>query len=304
MSTIYATRQGYLYQDKFALLSFLTHFLAKDLLELYVDFPFDDPNQRSMDLRFILRDGEGKIEKICGVKTGDRFKNDTGTSDDSSQIRDAFKELNVYDSIARPADTTLIMSLVINPPFRDKISDCWRHLHKINGKHNYADEVITSADWLHIYLSMSEFRDGRSMFGFLKKIKIEDSYSDLLDSEGEEMSPLDYMIKGKVEELEKIFGVDSKNHELPTELLISKLLYICQKNAGNGRDIVDLFKKAVLDFFARRGIVNRNDNTDYEKALEEMERKYTIWQSRDLVVVVERSVPTVGAMTEGGDTNA
>ncbi len=303
MSTIFATRRGYFYQDKYALLSFLTHFLAKDLIELYIDYPFDTPNQRSMDLKLKLKSGEGFIEKVCGIKTGENFKKDKST-ENSHQIKDAFIELMMYKSLPIPDSTVLEMNLVVRPPLKDNILDCHRHLRKLDGRRNYQGEAKEAADWLSVYLSMSEFPTGRSIFPFLKMIKILDSLNDLPDSSGEDEGNLDQVIVRKIETLERDFYVTSTNHELRTELLAYNLIYLCQKYAGTGTNLVPILTAALFDFFAHRKIIHRMDSgLSLEDALRDVERRYVTWRDGTSVIASEQTLPTIVNVTEGGSLN-
>ncbi len=299
MSTIKATRQGFLYQDKYALWLFLTHFLSKNLAELYIDYPFGETvQQRSVDLRLILRESEDQVEKVYGIKTGESFKLDM-TTEHSSQIKEAFKELRLYEAV--PHLATLEMLLIISPPLKRKIADCWNQLEKLDGKTNYGGEAKNAADWLFDYLEITEFVNGREMFAFLKKIKIKDSYPDVPDGEGEEESPLDAIIIRKIQKFAEALRVNSTDTELPPELLFHQMLYLCQKNAGTGLNIVPLLKKSILDFFAHRNMINRNGTADFGESLREIERRCKTWEEAAIVVVTPLSQISPAVASEGGN---
>ncbi len=57
MSTIFATRRGFLYQDVQTCLQFLNYFQSKQIKEIYVDFEFDEAGQRSTDIKIVLIEG-------------------------------------------------------------------------------------------------------------------------------------------------------------------------------------------------------------------------------------------------------
>ncbi|OGE25744.1 hypothetical protein A2780_02545 [Candidatus Daviesbacteria bacterium RIFCSPHIGHO2_01_FULL_41_45] len=302
MSTIKATRQGFLYQDKYALWLFLTHFLSKNLAELYIDYPFGETaQQRSMDLRLILKESEDRVEKVYGIKTGESFKLDM-TTEHSSQIKEAFKELRLYEAV--PHLAILDMLLIISPPLKSKIADCWNQLEKLDGKANYGGEAKNAADWLFDYLEIAEFANGRGMFTFLKKIKIRDSYPDIPDGEGEDESPLDAIIIRKIQKFAETLGVNSTDTELPPELLFHQMLYLCQKHAGTGIDIAPILKMNILNFFAHRNMINRSGTADFGESLREIERRCKTWEEADLLVVVT-PLPQISpaVASEGGNIN-
>lgn len=67
-SIIDATREGFTYQDRYALLLFLREIKNKRLRQFFVDYPFG--SRKSLDIRIVSVDGE----KIYEIKAGDEFK--------------------------------------------------------------------------------------------------------------------------------------------------------------------------------------------------------------------------------------
>lgn len=62
-----------MYQDVQTCLQFLNYFQSKQIKEIYVDFEFDEADQRSTDIKIVLIDG---TIKIIEVKSGENFKQD------------------------------------------------------------------------------------------------------------------------------------------------------------------------------------------------------------------------------------
>lgn len=298
MSTIFATRRGFLYQDKFVVLSFLNHLISKSILEIYIDYPFNSPGQRSMDLRLLFSDGDQIIERVFSIKTGESYKNDMQTTD-STQIKESFEELKIYDTLPRTISTQLEMILVISPPLKGRISDCWTQLKKVEGKSIYVGEAKIAIDWLYTYLGMAEFPNERDMFGFLKKIKIMDSYSDSPDSHAEEEAPLDDMIIRKIQKLIKELGAHSSEYQLPTDLLMYQMIHACQKNAGTGTDIVPILTDILIRFCTQRLMINTNGTGKFEKVYEDVQRMFETWKKSIPVVIPPSEVPVIAESPEG-----
>src|SRR3990167_3043800 len=86
MSSIFQTRRGFFYQDRYAVYIFLSHLLKNDVKEFFTDFPLQ--GQKSIDVRLI---DSQNIEKVFEVKTGEVFKLDL-----NAEIRDAVMDLYKY----------------------------------------------------------------------------------------------------------------------------------------------------------------------------------------------------------------
>ncbi len=267
-------------------------------MAIFIDFPFDSPNQRSMDLKLIIKTIGLPIERAISIKTGESFKKDLRT-DDSTQIKESFEELKVYNDL-HGETTDLEMFLVISPPIKSRIASYWERLKAIDGKHIYTADARIATDSLFSDLSMPEFATPKDMFGFIKNISICDSYQDVPDSEIEDETPLDDIIIRKIQKLAKELGADSTATELPDKLLMFEMLHSCQRYAGTGTDMSPILTKILLGFFAQRLMINRNGTEKFKDKHDEIKRVFEIW--RRGVSIVTRDHLQTGPLliTKGG----
>lgn len=306
-STIYATRSGFLYQDCYAILEFLTHYLARDLVEFHVDYPFTGrsgvKNQRSIDVRLILKplNENGNIERVCGVKTGENFKKNLPISDkESTQIKEAFRELKEYASLSRPDNTALEMYMIIRPPLREVIAEVWGYLGYIDGRQVFTGNAKTAATRLYRKLGFqTDFPSAHEMFGFVKRVKVRDSYKDIVDSMAESSSPIDDAIIRKIEKIGGEFYADAAEYQMPSELLFSRLILECQKMAGLTNNFVPRLEEIMIDFFTKRKIIHKGWETDYKTTHDELVNYIKGWKKR--VPVASATNQTVTSPTTSSE---
>lgn len=305
MSIILSTRRGFLYQDKFVLLLFFKHLLRRDIQELFADLPFGPSNRRSMDVKLILKTSSVPDEKVYSVKTGESFKNGARVRD-TNQIRESFKELQVYDSL-HGIDTELEMNLIILPPILGRISACWTNLKWIEGKSRCVGDALTGTEWLFNYLSMPEFPTIDDLFNFSRKLKIDNSFPDTPNSPAERETPIEQVIIREIETVTAQLGTGLTGHQLPPELLMYRMLNTCQMNSGTGQNIAPLLNEDIIWFVAQRKIINPDGTGRLEDKLPEARSAFEIWMNTPpqsaLIVPTPVSNNTVQTM-EGGTIHA
>lgn len=234
MSSIRATRLGFIYQDKFALLQYLSLLQAgKKVLEFFVDYPRAS-SQKSIDIRIIEEVAGKYVEHIYEVKTGQSFKLDKKYKG-TSEIREAITNIKDYCKDKKDIYTTI----VISPELKGKVSSYWDSIQAIEGSSAFQGSVINSCEQLVRLLQISDLNDARGLYKFCKNVQIHicDSYSDIPNGDDTNASPMDNQIIAILREFNDIFKVDAFEYELPPSLLYHSLLHTLSYKVGTAENI-------------------------------------------------------------------
>lgn len=298
MSTIFATRRGFLYQDIYAVLQFLKYFQSKQITEFYVDYEFNPANQGSIDIKVILVDG---TTKIIEVKSGENFKQDKRKKE-TSEVREAFIELVECAGLGND----ILKSFVLSPEFKGKpkIFEYWQNLVTLKTFPTFQSaDAKRIAKWFYLKLSIPQFTTHESTFDFIKNLEIECSDNDVHDNENDHSSPIEDSVIQKIRDLSEDFGVDGTDQELPCKMLFTQMIYTCQKYAGTNVNLYDKLTDLILRFFSQRRMINRPASRDFPTVYEDIKRFYSTWRTQvgaAIMPITPDAPAPVAEVTEGG----
>lgn len=295
MSSIRATRLGFIYQDKFALLQYLSLLQAgKKVLEFFVDYPRAS-SQKSIDIRIIEEVAGKYVEHIYEVKTGQSFKLDKKYKG-TSEIREAITNIKDYCKDKKDIYTTI----VISPELKGKVSSYWDSIQAIEGSSAFQGSVINSCEQLVRLLQISDLNDAQGLYKFCKNVQIHicDSYSDIPNGDDTNASPMDNQIIAILREFNDIFKVDAFEYELPPSLLYHSLLHTLSYKVGTAENIAESLDKCITEFFTRRKLINHIQGLIFHDVKEGIVKVYQNWKTR--LPSVTSSVNTNANYLEGG----
>lgn len=274
MSTIFATRRGFLYQDVYAVLEFLKLFQSKKLTEFYVDFSYDSSSQRSVDIKVVLTDGS---TKVIEVKSGQSFKQDKRKKD-SSEVRDAFLEFTEY----RKLDNNALMVFALSPEFKGKprIFEYWQNLINLHNIPTFSTEARRITNILHNKLRISDFSSLKELYLFVRNLEITPGDTDSHDNPDDPYSDIEDKAIQKVRDIcsGTHFQAGATELELPCDILYYNLIYTCQKGAGSNTDIYSNLKNKILNFIARRNMLLKRSR-DIDLYQSKVEDSFNAWIS-------------------------
>jgi len=293
MSTIFSTRNGFLYQDRFAVLTYLSHFQSKELKAFYVDFAL--PNQKSIDIRLLTVNGG---ERIYEVKTGENFKMDRRKKD-SSEIRDAFINLFEY----KQSNPAVKMSLIISPKLEGRITAYWDKITQINLSSSFLPQRVKEAStWLHKRLRIPGISRSSDFYDLCKSINIESSFNDQAQNSNDRYPDIDDAIIRKIDDLSNSFRAGACSYELPSEHLLFQMIHECRKHAGTNIDLSPILEELIISFLAQRRLIESYKRpTDIssrrQEKYQEVRSEVTSWKN-ELATVPLESV-TISEVPEG-----
>jgi hypothetical protein len=293
MSNIFATRRGFLYQDRFAVLQFLKYFQSKEIVEFYIDYTFDQSCRRSVDVIIVLTNG---IKFIFEVKSGQDFKHDKRKKD-SSEVRDAFNQFLEYTAAKGPSN----MSFVMTPELRGKVTQYWQYLTELQDTPSFrSPNARHPVKWLFQKLNINYFTSHKMLYDFVKNLTITCGDSDIPDNTNDQHSPIDDLVSQKIRDLSFDFRANTTEPELPCEMLYHQMLFLCQKYAGTNRNICELLTDLILKFFSQRQMINRTASGDFHNIFEGTKRFYTTWRTQLSAVTPITPEVSVAIVSEGG----
>lgn len=297
MSSIRATRLGFIYQDKFALLQYLTLLQGrKKVLEFYVDYPLPN-SQKSIDIRLIQEvDGE-VLETVYEVKTGQGFKTDKKYKG-TSEIREAVFNIKEY-CIGK---TNILSAIVLSPELKGKVSDYWNFIQAIECSSAYQGAVVNSCEQLAKLLNLEDLTDAKKLYKFFKNVQIHisDSYSDALNGDETNCSPMDNQIIAILREMNGVFKVDAFEYELPPSLLYHSLLQTMTHKVGTAENLTECLDNCITEFFTRRRLIKRDPTMIFHTINSEMVEVFQKWKGQ--LPVMSSSINTTVSFLEGGNT--
>lgn len=296
MSTIFATRRGFLYQDVYSVLEFLKLFQAKEITEFYVDFTYDSRSQRSVDVKIVLTNG---LTKIIEVKSGQNFKQDKRKKD-SSEVRDAFLEFVEYGKL----DNGALMVFALSPEFKEKprIFNYWQNLINLHNIPTFTHEAQRITGSLLNKLRIPDFSYPQDFYQFVRNLEITPGDTDSHDNPDDPYSDIEDKAIQKVRDIcgGTHFQAGATEPELPCDILYYDLIYTCQKGAGSNADIYPRLKDKILKFVARRKML-LNQSRDIDLYHNNVKGLFDSW----LAGHRSSSIPPASMTTasEGGTTN-
>lgn len=254
LPVINRTRNGFIYQDKYALLEILRFLGDGSLQEVYVELEYGTKNQ-SLDIKLVRSSGE---ETIYEIKTGDNFKDDK-----NSKIKNAI--LGLFDYFKQNKSHII---LVIDNDLHASLAAVWADWlliqeikHPTMAQKNKKERNIKTKEYWEGY-GFSEM--GISLDDF-KKFVCEIELKIGLNNEPTHFnltSDLDNAIKFEIETFADRHDVkDSASIEVPYHSIEGELLGIIQLAAsGKIKNLREAIGTRIADCLARRKVLAKQDH--------------------------------------------
>ncbi len=243
-STIHSTRRGFLYQDRFTILTYLDFLKNKTLKEFYIDYPL--PRQESLDIRII---DNNEREIVYEIKTGEKFK-----LDQKFQIRDALRTLENY-SLTNGSEK---LNLVISKGLRNKIAEYWQKLMFIKNHSYSTPQAKKNVKWLFDKIKpLRNIKNDKELYELCKKINIDDCLDDQ-NIKNNKFCDIDNLIISKIDYLSSKFGANVCDIEYPSEILMFNLFHLCRECAGTAKNTIPIFNNIITNFLTHRIFLDDN----------------------------------------------
>lgn len=243
MSSIFQTRRGFLYQDRYAVYAFLSHYINQDVKEIYIDFPL--PRQKSIDIQ--LTDSKGCV-RIYEVKIGKSFKCDL-----HSEIAEIL--LNFYQ-YQHHNKTTITPCLVVNDALRQQILEYWQKITAIQ-EYKTIRYNIERLKWLMDKLKINH-KDMEPFFIFVKKLKLIVFDNDQKNNDRDENCDADSKIMDFIKDIGNTIGVKAGEEDYPIKNILNELLILCQQNAGTKTNLLNLMRQSLISYFVKRRFFDKH----------------------------------------------
>lgn len=258
MSSIFQTRRGFFYQDRYAVYIFLSHLIKNDVKEFFTDFPTQ--GQKSIDIRLI---DSHDIEKVFEVKTGEVFKLDL-----NAEIRDAVMDLYKYQN----DKNNILPSLVVSRGLKPRISTYWDKIKTIQRYKIIAGDAKSSLNWLKTDLNDASLTD-KLLFNFSKIFNLDDFDNDVKNNEHDEHCDADAKVIDLIRDMGNSIGVTVMEAEYHPKILMNDLLFLCREYAGTKIDLHIKMLDAITAYFARRKFLDKKftpDGNNRDQAFQEI----------------------------------
>ena len=242
MSSIFQTRRGFFYQDRYAVYVFLSHLIKNDVKEFFTDFPL--PGQKSIDVRLI---DSHDIEKVFEVKTGEVFKLDL-----NAEIRDALIDLYKYQK----GKSNILPGLIVSRGLKPRISTYWDKIKGIQKYKRIAGEAKNSLNWLKRDLNDDSLTD-RELFDFSKVLNLDDFDNDIKNNEHDEYCDADGKVIDLIRDIGNSIDVTVMEAEYHPKILMNDLLFLCREYAGTSTNLYANILDAITEYFARRRFLDK-----------------------------------------------
>jgi len=251
---ITATRRGFAYQDKYALLRLLQLISSGEQI---VDFSVDKPfgANRSLDIEIIFEDAR----EVYEIKTGTTFKS----------VRDKlWEELLVLKSY--DADDEFVKFIIIDPEMKTEILGNCSDISLIaEGKKNKTDKrtnekMIDVATRCLRDIGIENFDSIDAFIAFIGKVKIIFGPTNDVDHENDIFSDLDDKICSEIQNIADKLNITSANWAIPENAIASELLEVVRLGSENRCNILKRIAIKLAKIFARRKCVGAT-TTDQER---------------------------------------
>jgi hypothetical protein len=248
--TIASTRQGFYYQDLYAILRFLTAYEEnrREIVGFFVDFGYDTVNDKSDDVLMRFRQPDDVIySELYDIKTGDSFRRNKG---EVLKVVGEFISRRKQGTIP-PGDTTRVVvshdtgrALVALRTHTDSLRLGYETTHK--------DVVKNAIDYFKTHVPADYYNDADDLYESLKLIDFIPAAPPLNVISGEAMNDVRYTICAKIEVIAGKLGIENPNYNaFPKDILINDMLSIIQSSAGSNKNIVQPLKAAMENYYAR-----------------------------------------------------
>ncbi len=248
MSSISATRRGFLYQDRFAVATYLEQWQSKNINQFFIDYPLS--NQKSIDVRHINILNE---ENIYEVKSGEEFKKDKRKKE-SSEIRDALVSLKEY----LDSNNSCLLNLVIRKGFRGNITTYWDHITQVQTHTFSLPQTKVQIAWLFNKLRLPGINSHQGLFDFCQLVKVADFADDEPNNGNDPFPDIDDFVMRKVTDITEEFNAQVSCVEYPDQILMNDLYHKCRLHAGTGKNVHEIFTSTIIDFITHRVFLDAN----------------------------------------------
>lgn len=248
--TIASTRQGFHYQDLYAVLRFLTAYEEnrREIVGFFVDFGYDTVNDKSDDVLMQFRQPDDVIySELYDIKTGDSFRTNKG---EVLKVVGEFISRRKQGAIS-PGDTT---SVVVSHDTGRALAALRMHTSslRLGYKTTQKDVVKNAIDYFKTHLPADCYDDADDLYESLKLIDFIPAAPPLTVISGDATSDIRHTICAKIEAIAGKLGIENPNYNaFPKDILINNMLSIIQSSAGSNENIVQRLKAAMENYYAR-----------------------------------------------------
>ena len=291
------SRRGYLYQDKYALYLFLTEFIASNIVEFYVDHPYNKVGN-SLDIK-IVHSLDKKIESIYEVKARDKVK-----LGDPKVVGEAVLSLYNYPN---KDDWRTNKYLITEPEIESNMMNLWSKLDYINTKNRTGgnskkfDKMVRE---LRKELNMNKDAGGGQIYKndfvkFVKQLKIKLGNSAIFDEL--KFTEIDNVIIKKIDNIaSQIAKCKVGSDLLHDETLYYVLMHEIAKGASDLKcgNLTDILIDTMAEFFTRRILFKKS----YTDSIISKNKNGLVLTFKNHLGIAksDEGAPRVSGQTEGG----
>ncbi len=240
-STIYETRHGFLYQDRFAVFKYLQHTLkylagtdGRRIRKFYIDFPLK--SAKSLDIRIEFED---QLIEIYEVKAGELAKNNlskmTGYITGFWNLYKHEKDCIPYFVVRHTSPGDKVRQLMMNVELLQKNSNNKKICNLSRSLKLSVEEVMI----------------------MLQKIVITDYPGDERDCNRRQNSiPIDKQIVSLINQLAQEIKIQNYNEIITPEFLMNDLCHSAVLYAGTEKNLHEIFLEQIADFFCKREVID------------------------------------------------
>lgn len=245
-TAIRSTRIGFYYQDLYAILVFLSNYEAKRKMQkFFVDFEYDPANKKSYDVLVELIDDSGDTtQDVYEVKTGQFFK---------EKASHVFEVVADYTKLRKSLVLTdKDKSIIISKDRAVAVRNFRDHAQRLHHYSTLTTEDAQSAlQYFKDRLSEDCYENDNDLHTSIKLINFEEG-SPLLADVGDPSSDIKDNVREKVRRVARSLPINFPNPiAFPEDMLIHELLSIIQSKAGTQESLIEEFRGAMINYYAR-----------------------------------------------------
>lgn len=250
---ITATRRGFAYQDKYALLKLLQIISSGEkIIEFSVDKPFD--TNRSLDIEIIFEEKK----EIYEIKTGTTFKTNRKKLWQELLI---LREFDVKDEFTK--------LIVVDPDLETELLDNYKDIrliarHNKNKKNSSGERMDEVAERCLQDIGEQNFSDVNELISFLKKVEIQSGPKSDTDHDNDSLSDLDDKICSEIGNIAEKLGITAASWAIPDYSVSLELLERIRLGSEGRCNILESMGESLVAIFARRQCI-RTATTDQER---------------------------------------
>lgn len=264
-SVITATRRGFAYQDKYALLRLLQIISSGEII---IGFAVDKPfgANRSLDIEIIF---ENKKE-IYEVKTGSTFQE---TPAEFWKELLTLREFDVNDEYTK----IIVVDPDLRIEFKNIDNDVWLIAnHNINKQNSSGERMDGVAQRCLVAIGEDNFNDVNDFISFIQKVKIKVGPKSDKDHDNDRLSDLDDKICSEIQNMAEKLGITSANWAIPDYSVALELLERVRLGSEGRANIYEEVIDSLVAIFSRRQRISRTTSDSERIETEnELKKKFT-----------------------------